>query len=254
VSSASSLATSGSLMIFMSEPLLKGITTGQCSDIFEYIVWGGAFTSPRGDISVGSEPGGTCVADVKLRLFEGLSAEVGACKACDLCKGSRNRVMGEGNLNSCVVFVGEAPGRREDETGRPFVGSAGKLLNRLISGTGLNRDEVFISNVVRCRPLGNRRPKRDEVEACSGHLEKLLGIIEPRVIAPMGNSAIEYLFERFKLGVAVIGAVHGKPQEVDAPWGRVVVFPLYHPAAAIYNRGLLRELEVDMSVLAQLFK
>ena len=192
------------------------------------------------------------MADVKVRLFEGLSAEVGACKACDLCEESRNRVIGEGNLNSRVVFVGEAPGRQEDETGRPFVGSAGKLLDKLLSGTGVNRDQVFISNVVRCRPPGNRKPKRDEVEACSDHLERLLKIIEPRVVAPMGNSAIEFIFNRFKLGAAVIREVHGKPREVDAPWGKVVVFPLYHPAAAIYNRGLMGKLEADMSALARL--
>ncbi|MCX6648267.1 MAG: uracil-DNA glycosylase [Candidatus Bathyarchaeota archaeon] len=192
------------------------------------------------------------MAAEKARLFGELVAEVAACRACGLCGGARNRVNGEGDLDSRVVFVGEAPGRREDETGRPFVGSAGKLLDRLLAGAGFSRDRVFISNVVRCRPPGNRRPKRGEVEACSGHLEQLLGIIEPGVVAPMGNSAIEYVFGRFGLGEAVIGNVHGKSREVDAPWGRVVVFPLYHPAAAIYNRKLLGELDADMAALARL--
>jgi DNA polymerase len=106
--------------------------------------------------------------------------------------------------------------------------------------------------VVRCRPPGNRRPKKEEVEACSGHLERLLEIIEPRVIVPMGNSAIGHVFERFTIEGSVIGAAHGKPIRVQAPWGEVVIFPLYHPAAATYNRKLLSELERDMVELSRL--
>jgi uracil-DNA glycosylase len=188
----------------------------------------------------------------KVRLFGELVADVTACHACGLCGGARNRVNGEGNLDSRVVFVGEAPGRKEDESGRPFVGSAGKLLNRLLAGAGLSREGVFISNVVRCRPPENRRPKGSEVEACSGHLDRLLGIIAPRVVAPMGNSAVDYIFDKYGLREAVIGDVHGKTQEVKTPWGSVVVYPLYHPAAAIYNRKLLGELEEDMKGLAAL--
>jgi DNA polymerase len=188
----------------------------------------------------------------KRELFAGLVADVANCRACGLCEGAKNRVNGEGDLDSHVVFVGEAPGRREDESGRPFVGSAGKLLNRLLAGAGLSREGVFISNVVRCRPPENRKPKGSEVEACSGHLDRLLGIIEPRVVAPMGNSAVEYIFAKYGLGEAVIGDVHGKPQRVKAQWREIVIYPLYHPAAAIYNRKLLGELEEDMKNLAAL--
>lgn len=188
----------------------------------------------------------------KARLFDELVAEVAACSACGLCEGVKNRVNGEGDLDSRVVFVGEAPGRKEDESGRPFVGSAGKLLNRLLAAAGLSRENVFISNVVRCRPPDNRKPKASEVEACSGHLDRLLGIIEPRVVAPMGNSAVEYILEKYGLWEAVIGDVHGKPQRVKAQWGEIIVYPLYHPAAAIYNRKLLGELEGDMKGLAAL--
>ena len=160
--------------------------------------------------------------------------------------------MGEGALDSRVVFVGEAPGRREDDTGRPFVGSAGKLLDRLLMKVGLKRVDVFITNVVRCRPPGNRRPKREEVEACSGHLKKLLEIIQPEVIAPMGNSATEHILEVFGLEDGVIGDVHGKAYRVKAAWGGITLYPLYHPAAAIYNHNLLGELEADMEGLATL--
>jgi DNA polymerase len=188
----------------------------------------------------------------KSRLFSELVADVANCRGCGLCEGAKNRVNGEGDLDSHVVFVGEAPGRREDESGRPFIGSAGKLLDRLLASADLSRSRVFISNIVSCRPPRNRRPKRSEIEACSRHIERLLGIIRPRVVAPMGNSALEFLFERYDLGDVVIGDVHGKSFEVEAPWGRVVIFPLYHPAAAIYNRKLMWELEADMKALAAL--
>ncbi len=189
---------------------------------------------------------------LKKTRFEELTRDVESCQACGLCSGVKNRVMGEGALDSRVVFVGEAPGRREDDTGRPFVGSAGKLLDRLLAKAHLNRVDVFITNVVRCRPPGNRRPKRGEVEACSGHLKRLLEIIQPEVITPMGNSAIEYIFEMFGLEEGVIGDVHGKACRVNAAWGSIVVYPFYHPAAAIYNRKLLGELEMDMEELAAL--
>lgn len=188
----------------------------------------------------------------KVKMFSELVADVADCRGCGLCDGAKNRVNGEGDLDSRIVFVGEAPGRKEDESGRPFVGSAGKLLDRLLAGAGLGRDRVFISNIVRCRPPGNRKPKQSEVEACSCHIERLLVIIAPHVVAPMGNSAVEFLFERYGLGEATIGDVHGKPREVEMSWGKVIVFPLYHPAAAIYNRKLLGELDADMRALAAL--
>jgi uracil-DNA glycosylase family 4 len=189
---------------------------------------------------------------LKKTRFDELTRDVGSCQACGLCSEVKNRVMGEGSFDSRVIFVGEAPGRREDNTGRPFVGSAGKLLDRLLAKAHLNRVDVFITNVVRCRPPGNRRPKRKEVESCSGHLKKLLEIIQPEVIAPMGNSAIEHIFEMFGLEDGVIGDVHGKAYRVKVAWGGITLYSLYHPAAAIYNRNLLGELERDMEGLATL--
>lgn len=160
--------------------------------------------------------------------------------------------MGEGNLNATVVFIGEAPGRREDETGRPFVGAAGQLLERLLHQIGLRRCDVYIGNVVKCRPPDNRRPRAEEIKACAPHLEMQLKIIEPMVIAPMGNSAIGYLMRRFGLTPAYIGRIHGKQFEVDAPWGRIVLVPLYHPAAALYLKDLEGVLEEDFESLRRL--
>jgi len=185
----------------------------------------------------------------KEELMEALREEVMGCGGCGLCQGASRKVMGEGDLDAAVVLVGEAPGRKEDELGRPFVGSAGKLLDRMLEDAGLTREGVYITNVVNCRPPKNRKPKGAEVEVCSGHLERLLGIIRPRVVAPMGNSAIEYFFKKLNLKKIKIGDAHGKPVRVRFTWGDAVLLPLYHPAAAIYNRRLLGELEDGVATL-----
>lgn len=175
-----------------------------------------------------------------------LSEEVEGCRRCGLCEGRKRAVMGEGDLDSPVVFVGEAPGRKEDEQGRPFVGTAGRLLDRLLSEAGFERRGVYITNVVKCRPPGNRRPKAGELRECTAHLERQLEIIAPRVLAPMGNSAAGYVMRRYGLGRDSIGEVHGKSFPTEAPWGRLVVYPLYHPAAVLYNRGLEEEVRWDL--------
>ncbi len=186
---------------------------------------------------------------MKSEELKELEEEVRSCDDCGLCEGAKNPVVGEGDPDSEVVFVGEAPGKREDERGRPFVGTAGRLLDRLLEHAGLSREEVYITNVVKCRPPGNRRPRADEIEACSKHLERLLAIIEPRVIAPMGNTALDYFFRKFGLKPAGISDVHGRAFEAEAGWGRVLIVPLYHPAAAIYRMDLLPTLEGDMKGL-----
>ena len=181
-----------------------------------------------------------------------LDEEVSNCQLCGLCEGRQNPVLGEGSLDATVMFIGEAPGRKEDEMGRPFVGSAGRVLDRLLDHIGLGREHVYIGNVVKCRPPYNRRPRSKEVEACSPHLERQLEIIEPDIVAPMGNSAIRHLMKRFGLNPSPIGKIHGKPCEVEAPWGRVVLLPMYHPAAAIYRRRLERVLEEDFESLKRI--
>ena len=181
-----------------------------------------------------------------------LSGRADACTQCGL-SGSRTRVVvGSGSLDASIVLVGEAPGRKEDELGLPFVGSAGKLLDRLLAEAGLGRDDVFITNIVKCRPPGNRRPKRPEVEPCEPYLDEQLSIIMPRVVAPMGNSPLTYFQGRYGLPRRVVGDVHGEAFTVRESWGEVTLIPLYHPAAAIYNRRLLKELEEDMRKLSRL--
>ena len=187
-------------------------------------------------------------------LMRALAEEVWSCRRCRLGGLRKNAVVGEGSLEAELFLVGEAPGRVEDETGRPFVGAAGRLLDRLLEDIGLRRGEVYIGNILKCRPPGNRRPRADEVEACTPYLERQLAVIQPRVIAPMGNSAAGYLLRRFGHEAASISRVHGRCFEAEAPWGGAILFPLYHPAAALYAKELLRVLEADFRLLGHILR
>jgi len=195
---------------------------------------------------VESHPGG------RGREMSRLAREVEACAKCGLAAGRTRVVVGEGCLEGEVVLVGEAPGRREDEAGRPFVGYAGRVLDQLLEEAGLSRLEVYITNLVKCRPPGNRRPRKGEVQACSGYLERQLRILEPKVVATLGNTSLAFFQERYGLTRQPIGKTHGKPQPVEEEWGIVFLLPLYHPAAAIYNRSLRDTLLEDLRVLSRL--
>jgi len=190
----------------------------------------------------------------KKERLEAVAAEVLACRRCSLHEGRKNPVVGGGDLDSPLVLVGEAPGRKEDELGKPFVGSAGKILDSMLEGAGLERSRLFITNVVKCHPPKNRRPLSKEVRACTEHLEALLGIISPRVIAPMGNSSTSYVLGRYGLERSSIGEIHGRSLEAQAPWGRIIIFPLYHPAAVLYNRSLEGELKRDFASLKRVLE
>ena len=188
----------------------------------------------------------------KTESMNQITAQVWSCTHCELSQTRTKVVMGAGTLDADIVLVGEAPGRKEDESGLPFVGSAGKLLDSLLAAAGLARDDVFIGNILKCRPPKNRRPKKSEVALCEVYMMKQLEIINPVIVAPMGNSSLSYFQDRFGLEKQVIGDVHGRVFEIDAPWGKTRLFPLYHPAAAIYRRHLLGELEEDMKNLGEL--
>ncbi len=188
----------------------------------------------------------------KLQRMRRLRDEADACTLCGLSGSRTHAVVGSGSLDASVVLVGEAPGRKEDESGLPFVGSAGKLLDRLLAEAGLSREDVFITNIVKCRPPGNRKPKKTEVKPCELYLDEQLSIIRPHVVAPMGNSPLAYFQDRYGLPCKAIGDFHGEVFSVKENWGVVTLMPLYHPAAAIYNRKLLQRLEEDMRKLSRL--
>ena len=170
------------------------------------------------------------------------------CTRCALAGGRTQVVFGAGHPDADLMFVGEAPGFHEDKQGVPFVGQAGKLLEKLLGGIGLARSDVFVANVLKCRPPGNRDPQPDEIEACESHLFHQIELIQPRVVATLGNFATKLLSGR-PLGIT---RVHGQPQEVALGGNRVTLYPLYHPAAALYTPSMLTVLQEDFARLPEL--
>ena len=165
------------------------------------------------------------------------------CTRCALANGRTQVVFGSGNPNAELVFVGEAPGFHEDQQGLPFVGQAGKLLERLLQGIGLTRGDVYIVNTLKCRPPGNRDPLPDEIAACEPHLFRQIELIEPTMVATLGNFATKLLSGK----PAGITRVHGYEQEVTLGARKVLLYPLYHPAAALYTPSMLKVLEEDFA-------
>jgi len=176
------------------------------------------------------------------------AAEVSTCTKCRLAQGRTQVVFGVGNPDADLMFVGEAPGFHEDQQGYPFVGAAGKLLDKLLGGIALTRGDVYIANVLKCRPPGNRDPMPDEIEACEGHLFRQISLIKPLVIATLGNFATKLLSGK-QHGIT---RVHGQPQPQTLGGLAVTLFPLYHPAAALYTPAMLRTLEEDFARLPEL--
>jgi uracil-DNA glycosylase len=170
---------------------------------------------------------------------------VSGCTRCRLAQGRTQVVFGSGNPDAELLFVGEAPGFHEDQQGYPFVGQAGKLLEKLLEGIGLRRSDVYIANVLKCRPPGNRDPQPDEIEACESHLFKQIELIRPRVVATLGNFATKLLSGK----PTGITRVHGQEQWTSLGGNRVLLYPLYHPAAALYTPAMLRILEEDFARL-----
>jgi uracil-DNA glycosylase len=182
------------------------------------------------------------------RPLDVLGAAVSGCTRCRLAEGRTQVVFGAGNPHAELMFVGEAPGFHEDRLGVPFVGQAGKLLEKLLAGIGLSREDVYIANTLKCRPPGNRDPQPDEIEACEGHLFRQVELIQPRVVATLGNFATKLLSGRPQ----GITRVHGREQETTLGGRRVLLYPLYHPAAALYTPAMLQVLEADFARLPEL--
>jgi len=184
--------------------------------------------------------------------LEKIAEEIRQCTKCPLHKGRTNAVPGEGGFEKGILFIGEAPGRNEDLQGRPFVGRAGQLLNELLDSIGLTRDDVFITNIVKCRPPNNRDPAPEEVKACSPYLERQIQVLKPRIIVTLGRHAWKWVCEHFGVPYEGISKAHGRVFTTNTLfYGKITVMPMYHPAAAIYNKELLPVLREDFQRLKQ---
>jgi DNA polymerase len=162
-------------------------------------------------------------------------------------------VPGEGSPAARILFIGEAPGKQEAVSGRPFVGRSGRLLDGLLQSIGLERDQVFITNILKDRPPDNRPPQKDEIAAYTPYLLRQIGILQPAVIATLGRFAMEFILAEFKMAELgrTIGELHGQPLQARASYGTVRVVPLYHPAVALYQRSRKETLEKDFEVLRE---
>jgi uracil-DNA glycosylase len=177
-----------------------------------------------------------------------LGEQVSGCTRCRLSQTRTQVVFGVGNPHADLMFVGDAPGFHEDKQGLPFVGQAGKLLDKLLAGIGLDRSHVYVANVLKCRPPGNRDPQADEIESCEPHLFRQIELIQPRLVATLGNFATKLLSGK-QTGIT---RVHGVEQETSVGGNRVLLYPLYHPAAALYTPRMLEVLQQDFARIPEL--
>lgn len=173
--------------------------------------------------------------------LEEVHAQIRRCRLCALSRSRTNTVPGEGATDADIMFVGEAPGAEEDQQGRPFVGAAGRLLTSLLRGIGIERRDVFITNLVKCRPPGNRDPLPEEIGACHDYLLTQIALITPKVICTLGRFAAQWLIDK-RLSIS---REHGKPRRISG----ILYLPIYHPAAALHQARVIDGLEADMRQL-----
>ena len=175
------------------------------------------------------------------------------CKKCELSRTRNKVVFGEGNENADILIIGEAPGFWEDKEGRPFVGKAGKFLDELFESAGLDRSEVFIANILKCRPPKNRNPTATEIKACTPYLDKQIELINPKVICTLGNFSTKYILEKFGLEKEIqgISKLHGKVFRVSTIIQQLKIIPVYHPAVAVYDASMKEVLTKDFKIVKE---
>lgn len=177
--------------------------------------------------------------------LKAVAEEIADCTKCLLHRGRTCAVPGEGPEDAELMFVGEAPGFHEDQQGRPFVGAAGDFLEELLQSIGLQREDVFITNVIKCRPPGNRDPLPQEIDACEAYLERQIALIRPTVVVTLGRFSMARAYPE-----ARISRVHGQERKIDG----IVYYPMYHPAAALHRPSLREVVERDMQRIPQVMK
>ena len=186
--------------------------------------------------------------------FKNLKKNISNCKKCELWKSKTNYVFGKGSINTLILFIGEAPGKNEDKFGIPFIGKAGKLLDDLLLHIDLKREDVFITNILKCRPPNNRNPSKNEIINCTEFLNHELDLIQPKIISTLGNFSSNYIFNKFKIPFDKISKIHGKIFSTKTAYGELFIIPQYHPAFAVYNPNNVKILKEDFSNIKNLIK
>jgi len=183
-----------------------------------------------------------------------IKEEILNCKKCPLYKTRILPVIGEGNHRAKIVFVGEAPGLNEAKTGRPFCGAAGKILDELLNSVGIERKEVYITNLLKDRPPNNRDPRKEEIITCAPFLERQIKIINPEIISPLGRFSMCFLMEKFGLEnkIEPISKIHGKVFRAINLFQEIKIVPLFHPAAALYNPKIKKVMKKDFKIFKKL--
>ncbi len=184
--------------------------------------------------------------NIESKSLELLEQEVLQCHKCLLCQTRNKAVFGVGNPNAEVMFIGEAPGKQEDLGGEPFVGSAGKLLNQMLEIAGLERKDIYIANVLKCRPPSNRNPRSQEIQECTPYLRAQVSAVAPDILVTLGNFATRFILKTDRGITSLRGRAYTS--------GRFYVLPTFHPAAAIYDRKKVETLKLDFELLRQLLE
>ena len=171
----------------------------------------------------------------KRQAIDKLRKKIAKCTRCSLAETRTNTVPGEGDVNADIMFIGEAPGKNEDQQGKPFVGRAGSIFDKLLNSIDLTREQIFLCNILKCRPPENRTPLASEIKACVGSLDLQIKHVNPKVIGTLGAFSTYYIFEKFNIPPAKISAVAGTTIDVQTPFGPKKIVPVFHPAVATYD-------------------
>ena len=183
--------------------------------------------------------------------MEKLSIEINNCKKCELWKTRNKPLVGDGPINVKIMVIGESPGYKEDLEGRAFVGEAGKILDKLLEIINLKRNQIYITNILKCHPPKNHNPNREEINSCMGYLHKQIGIIKPKIILTLGKYASKEIFAKYNLEFSRISELHGKAFNVETLLGKIIIIPLYHPAMACYHSEMLDTFKEDFKKLGK---
>lgn len=190
----------------------------------------------------------------KKKKFEILKREILDCKKCDLYKTRNKPLVGDGSIKADIMFIGESPGYNEDIEGRAFVGEAGKILDLLLNIVRLERDKIYITNVLKCHPPKNHNPNRKQIYACIGYLYRQIDLIKPRIIVALGKYASKEIFTRYSIHWSRIGELHGKIFTVSTLTNTLRIIPMYHPAVACYHAEQLDVLKEDFKNISLMLK